>query len=250
MSTTSGTESAINQEKLVKYGFIMVKYNNETYLLLAKQASTGKYWPITYSGSITDASIYNTKSVYKITGTGEEQHQEVGVILDTSIPYERLKKGWEAIPETDTVNIDVPAYQDGYAQPEGALKDSLPQVIVDAIPREGVDIDTSGDIISIPVDITKDAVLDFTGLKNSWAGITNVFPFCLPFDFLTMVQSLVTTPETPVFSVDFAKGPFIGGTLVELDLSEWNGTAQLVRTLVFICFCGFLLFATSKIMRW
>lgn len=80
--------------------------------------------------------------------------------------------------------------------------------------------------------------------------IIDVFPFCIPFDFMRAIQSLAVAPNAPVFAMDFSGIEMFQGFVWELDMSDYESLARVVRWGVFFSFVVGLMFATRKLMKW
>lgn len=79
-------------------------------------------------------------------------------------------------------------------------------------------------------------------------GLTTVFPFCIPFDLYNFVACLAADPVAPSFTWRFYV-PGICDESIEIDLSEFNAAAQVLRTMELLLFCVGLAFVTRKIIR-
>ena len=84
-------------------------------------------------------------------------------------------------------------------------------------------------------------------------GLTDVFPFCLPFDFIDFIDVLSAEPQAPKFTLPIpvpdGKGGFnMDG--IEVDFSQFDYLARIFRlgeTLVFIV--GLILVTRQKMIR-
>lgn len=79
-------------------------------------------------------------------------------------------------------------------------------------------------------------------------GLQNVFPFCIPFDLYNFVACLAADPVAPSFTWRFYV-PGICDESIEIDLSEFDAAAQILRTMELLLFCVGLAFVTRKIIR-
>ena len=84
--------------------------------------------------------------------------------------------------------------------------------------------------------------------------ITQIFPFCLPFDFVRGLKLLSTTPVPPKFDVDFdipAFGAYPGThDVITLDLSVYSKYFTVMRWVTTIFFIISLTFITYKLIKW
>lgn len=79
-------------------------------------------------------------------------------------------------------------------------------------------------------------------------GLVSVFPFCIPFDLYNFVACLAADPVAPSFTWRFYV-PGICDEEIEIDLSEFDAAAQILRTMELLLFCVGLAFVTRKIIR-
>lgn len=117
-----------------------------------------------------------------------------------------------------------------------------------------IDNDTTNNNISEAVD---EAVGAYEGdfsefLLNS--RITQVFPFCLPFDFVRGLKLLSSSPVAPSFDIDFnipAFGAYPGtSNVISLDLEVYSKYFIVVRWVTTILFIISLCFLTYKLIKW
>lgn len=77
-----------------------------------------------------------------------------------------------------------------------------------------------------------------------------VFPFCIPFDFIALLRVLDAEPEAPCFDFPVVI-PSIGyEETVKLDMSVFDDVAEVIRLCETVSFIIFLMFATSKVIKW
>lgn len=78
--------------------------------------------------------------------------------------------------------------------------------------------------------------------------LETVFPFCIPWDIYYMLAMLSADPIAPnfIWSFDFA---WLGTFNMDVDLSEWEYVAQIVRTGETIAFCIGLALVTRDLIR-
>lgn len=80
--------------------------------------------------------------------------------------------------------------------------------------------------------------------------LTGLFPFCIPFDFVALLKALSAEPEAPRFALPVSI-PAIGyEDTFYIDMSVFDDAAKVMRTFERIGFVVFLMFATSKVIRW
>lgn len=76
--------------------------------------------------------------------------------------------------------------------------------------------------------------------------LDELFPFCLPFDFVKIIEKFNVEPEAPNFDWRFYIPGIVDYTL-HLDLSAWNTAAEVCRTMVLIAFMVGLIMLTRQI---
>lgn len=84
--------------------------------------------------------------------------------------------------------------------------------------------------------------------------ITQVFPFCLPFDFVRGIKLFSTSPVAPKFDIDFdipAFGSYPGThNVITLDLAPYSKYFVVVRWITTVIFIVSLTLVTSKLIKW
>lgn len=85
--------------------------------------------------------------------------------------------------------------------------------------------------------------------KKHDAKWSEVFPFCVPFDLIEFLNVLAADPEAPHFTWKFDFGEKLGQHELEIDLSDFDEVAQIVRTLELLAFCVGLILLTRNIIR-
>lgn len=79
--------------------------------------------------------------------------------------------------------------------------------------------------------------------------LTDVFPFCIPFDLIDFFKVLEAEREAPYFEIPMNFVPLgIEYTWV-IDLSEWDSVASLLRTMELLAFCVGLILITRNMIR-
>lgn len=80
--------------------------------------------------------------------------------------------------------------------------------------------------------------------------LTGVFPFCIPFDFIALLKVLSAEPEAPRFAFPVVIPALDYEETFYIDLSIFDDVAKVMRTCEKVSFIIFLMFATSKVIRW
>ena len=99
-------------------------------------------------------------------------------------------------------------------------------------------------------DVAVSAPAVDTGADSYKVNLTNVFPFCLPFDFIRLLDALDAEPVTPVFEFPFVV-PALGIDItVELDMSFLEPAMEVFRMGETICFVILLIVLTQRVIKW
>lgn len=77
-----------------------------------------------------------------------------------------------------------------------------------------------------------------------------VFPFCIPFDFIALLRALDAEPEAPRFDFPVVIPALDYQETVTLDMSVFDDVAEIIRLCETVSFIIFLMFATSKVIKW
>lgn len=84
-------------------------------------------------------------------------------------------------------------------------------------------------------------------------GIANVFPFCLPWDFVRGIKTLVAKPEVPVFKTEIDLTDFCGFDLgvipFEVSFEKWEPAVVIIRWFFLLLFIITLIILTPKICK-
>lgn len=107
---------------------------------------------------------------------------------------------------------------------------------------------------SIPAD--KQTVIpivpsfDVADAEFTLNGLDELFPFCVPFDIMRIIQFFNAKPKAPKFkwNVPTVKNGSVKKNEVEIDLSAYDGVAEVFRTLELLAFIfGFVLIVRNLI---
>lgn len=80
--------------------------------------------------------------------------------------------------------------------------------------------------------------------------LTGVFPFCIPFDFIALLKTLDAEPRAPCFDFPVVIPALDYREDVKLDLAIFDDVAKVIRLCEKVSFILFLMFVTSKVIRW
>lgn len=80
--------------------------------------------------------------------------------------------------------------------------------------------------------------------------LRGLFPFCIPFDFIALLKVLDADPVAPCFTFPMVIPALDYREDFKLDLSIFDDVAEVIRICEKVSFLIFLMFATSKVIRW
>lgn len=108
--------------------------------------------------------------------------------------------------------------------------------------------------VDVPAIELPPSLADYN-LSDLGAALTDVFPFCIPWDVVEIIQTLNATPQAPYFSVDLFewlrdRRPDLEDTDFTLDLgqSQYTVIGTVSRWATTIGFCLVLLVATKRLI--
>ncbi len=175
-------------------------------------------------------------------GALEALHPLTGINLNpSSIPQLRqalssnLANAADADPDNQPQNT-----QDYIGAVQGAVDSALgtdPSGNPGSNP--GVEPDSQPESVEPPED-----------LKKYRTDLTSLFPFCLPFDLIALLDVLDAEPEAPVFEIPLVVPALNIHEVYELDLSIFNETMEVFRVCVLVTFILGLIIVTSKMIKW
>lgn len=152
--------------------------------------------------------------------------------------YAALVAAAEAVPEPEP-GTDTAANNNAYA---AAMTEAV--AIPDALPDTDTDTDTDADA-GLVIDPAAEVTLDTYKIE-----VTNIFPFCLPFDLIHLLEVLDAEPEAPVFEFPFVVPGLAIDMVVKLDLSWLDPVMEIWRLGEVVGFVILLIFATGKLIKW
>lgn len=124
---------------------------------------------------------------------------------------------------------------------DGVTVTGLPEV--GTVPRSIDDAPTSDTVIDEAPPSTMTGT-EAAGLYSF--ALDELFPFCLPFDFVHLIEKFNVEPEAPNFDWRFCIPGVIDYTL-HIDLSAWDSVAAVFRNMVLVAFVIGLIILTREI---
>lgn len=86
-------------------------------------------------------------------------------------------------------------------------------------------------------------------LHHMQFNLINVFPFCIPFDIVNLLSKLDVEPVTPHVNLSFPNPVLDNPIVFDLDFSQWDGVAQVVRNAELVAFVVGLAMVTRNLIR-
>lgn len=84
---------------------------------------------------------------------------------------------------------------------------------------------------------------------NGFPDLTQIFPFCIPFDVLRLLNVLKAEPETPHFEIPIEISCFNISYNMVVDFEQFSTLSTIVRTFLTIIWVVFLILASRKLIR-
>lgn len=217
-------------------------------------------------GTLWYENPYISNRTFSGLKSGEERYGDWryadGTKLDTddeAIPVIGEADGTQVTPDMlnpdGTVTIDGTTYSpsdyiDFEKFKDNAIIDLLNEILK-AIENAPVVSDQDkplGDVDEIEVTVPEE-LSDFT----IPTGIVSVFPFCLPWDFVRGIKTLLAKPEVPVFKTEIDLTDFCGFDLgvipLEISFEKWEPAVIIVRWFFLLLFIISLIMLTPKICK-
>ena len=121
---------------------------------------------------------------------------------------------------------------------------------------EGVyPVDIIGGVIlgtDTPIDGIKPGVVPSVNGEYTIKGLQELFPFCIPFDLVSLFRTLSADAEAPCFKLPVPvpkKNWEFEYIWIELDFSKFNSAAKIFRTMELLGFCVGLTLITRNLIR-
>lgn len=87
-----------------------------------------------------------------------------------------------------------------------------------------------------------------SGVTEAFGDLTEVFPFSIPWDIAAIAALFAAEPVTPAFDIPFPAIAGGEGTLIHVDLSDFDGIASVGRAGILILFATGLALRTPQLM--
>lgn len=190
--------------------------------------------------------ICSSVSVAQIISTGV--NGTIGVVDN---PNHDLYNGQTGGRDIGLDVLPVPPYE-----ADIPINDSLGFSIPDTVYDDAVGR-TYEDVQAVPVlgtNVGSLAEIEYPAVwedsDNYRVNLMQVFPFCIPFDIVSLFQAFAAEPVAPVVDYAFIV-PSLGVNVpITVDLSIFDTVAAIVRTCELVAFALGLMFITYKVIKW
>lgn len=190
----------------------------------------GFYTPYGYVYSTRSFSVANLLPLSNVVSTAYTTITANPVILDSVA--------------SDPITVQVPTFT------ETAVVDTITVPVISTLTPDMVIVDDV--VIDPPIVVDPPVVvpdLDFGDWILDGAGISDKFPFCVPFDLVYLVKGLNASPVAPKFTVPVNFG-FVG---VEeefvFDFAEWEKPITVIRWGILLSWTVGLILLSRKVIR-
>lgn len=156
------------------------------------------------------------------------------------------------LPDATPAPAVDPALDPIYYPDPGAHPDKPPRPVIDPDPgkKPGPDPGTDPDPKPDPDPDPEPVPLPDMDAADYKVELTGVFPFCIPFDFIALLKTLDAEPRAPCFDFPVVIPALDYREDVKLDLAIFDDVAKVIRLCEKVSFILFLMFVTSKVIRW
>ena len=138
-------------------------------------------------------------------------------------------------------DTDIDPVRDPVISPDPSIKPvPKPDPKPDPDPDPGTDPDPDPGVTPLPDMDAADYRVELSG----------IFPFCIPFDFVALLKTLDAEPRAPCFTFPVVIPALDYREDVKLDLAIFDDVAKVIRLCEKVSFILFLMFVTSKVIRW
>lgn len=236
--------SQVYRTTIYDYGFVQEDIVN----LNSHVDGSSVYWAFGgINGSIDSYPLYQQVPVYP-SGTMNEL-QNSNLFIEDGASYDMF---------IETGTMELPFDSSDYNTGDGAMLDVLASwgmtyetITYRVIPGTYEDTTITYDaeaVVQEQVTDTPQTNVSTEAGDYTVMGLQSVFPFCIPFDLYNFVGCLAADPVAPSFTWRFYV-PGICDETIEIDLSQFDQAAQILRTMELLLFCVGLAFVTRKIIR-
>jgi hypothetical protein len=183
-------------------------------------------------------------AVYDFPALAESVPEVLAPLVNQSIAPAALPKLNTALSTAAVALADPEPAED--LEPNNQIYiDTVSAALTENMPETVPDTDTSTDPEPDPDPAEGEAsASDYT------VNLTEIFPFCIPFDLIHFLQALDADPVAPCFEIPFVVDVLNIDMVVKLDMSFMDDAVAVFRIGELGCFVIGLMILTSKVIRW
>ena len=222
----------------------------------------GYYRFVTYDSAFGSESDYNYLAVTN-PDTGKTYDKFADLTNFYSVVCEASGLDYPATKTTDEVNGDVyspgavPLTQNGVVP--DVYNGTSDKTLTVPKSKAGTDVDVN-DYGQIRTANPADVISDTTTIaypdgvpEIDSSGLFDKFPFCIPYDIYNLFRGFSGNATPPKFSIPFRYGKQADGTYLvdynfEIDFSQYELLAQILRWYISISFTAWLVLITRKVI--
>lgn len=222
---------------------VFVRYNSDNDIALQWMYASG-------SGVYVSGFIYSLNSVFN-----GETFTDISVSGELSDGYEDFDQALEDA-KTDAgengkiginvgdIDVPIPVTEEGVIGSiiDNAIDNTLDGDLVGGYENEK-EAETENNAETVPsVGDIENGVVIVDGLED-------FFPFCIPFDFIALVNKFNASPEAPVLRWKMGFANVFNDEEIVLDFAPWETAANIFRICCLVGFCVFLILKTRNLIR-
>lgn len=169
-------------------------------------------------------------------------------VADSFSPFAGVKVDANAIPELyPAISAAVDALPDPAPASDPSINtDTYIAAVADAVASNAPDTDPDPDPDPVP-ELDPAVAIE---VEKSKFDLTEIFPFCIPFDLVKLLDALCADPVAPRFEIPFVV-PVLGIDMVwVIDMAIFDTAAEVFRVGIVVGYVIFLLMNTFKLIKW
>lgn len=166
--------------------------------------------------------------------------------------------GIELAPSTlPGLNVALANVLDAYPLPDiepaentSQYKETVNDVVSEFVPVAAPDPDPVPEPTPDPEPIPGEETVEDVDIKNYATDLRQIFPFCIPFDLIALLDALDAAPVAPKFEVPFKISTINVDEKYVIDLSTFDDQMAILRKLETIGFLIGIMVLTGKVIKW
>lgn len=217
----SATHNYINKNGTSAYTVMTIPsiFDGIPMIPIDAKESFGKIEPLSYRVDASTAVDVFNKS---ITVTSDDAIQVVESVSAGTVP-----------PTIGVLTPDIVVTDSSTVVPDISDTPLVPDVPVTPVDPGGSDVSGNPDMDSMKTPV----------------GITDKFPFCVPFDLIDCVKVWNVQPKKPVFEIPFEVKSLGIKEIIVVDLTVFDSVTSFLRFLILLSYIAFLVVLTRNIVK-